>query len=159
VQTSASSQGTCISILGENILGLVLTAFIECAQTEAVYGLTEMFREEVRAARLVANPGCYPTSVQLPLIPLLKVHSPLWSLNLCHSFTGLSQSIDNAGLLYYRGYWVNIIQPLLMIFFSGWTNREGQYYHQRQFWCQWGRYISCIFSLYLIHNSLTRERC
>jgi N-acetyl-gamma-glutamyl-phosphate reductase len=41
-------------------------------QTEAVYGLTEIYREEVRAARLVANPGCYPTSIQLPLIPLLK---------------------------------------------------------------------------------------
>lgn len=42
-------------------------------QTEAVYGLTEIYREEVRQARLVANPGCYPTSIQLPLIPLLKV--------------------------------------------------------------------------------------
>ena len=31
-------------------------------QEEAVYGLTEIAREEVRAARLVANPGCYPTS-------------------------------------------------------------------------------------------------
>uniref|UniRef100_A0A7I4FUW3 Probable N-acetyl-gamma-glutamyl-phosphate reductase, chloroplastic n=1 Tax=Physcomitrium patens TaxID=3218 RepID=A0A7I4FUW3_PHYPA len=41
-------------------------------QPEAVYGLTELCREEVRAARLVANPGCYPTSIQLPLIPLLK---------------------------------------------------------------------------------------
>lgn len=41
-------------------------------QKEAVYGLTELHREEVRNARLVANPGCYPTSVQLPLVPLLK---------------------------------------------------------------------------------------
>ena len=41
-------------------------------QKEAVYGLTEIWREEVRAARLVANPGCYPTSAQLPLIPLLE---------------------------------------------------------------------------------------
>ncbi|XP_024364146.1 probable N-acetyl-gamma-glutamyl-phosphate reductase, chloroplastic [Physcomitrium patens] len=41
-------------------------------QTEAVYGLTELYRDEIRAARLVANPGCYPTSIQLPLIPLLK---------------------------------------------------------------------------------------
>jgi N-acetyl-gamma-glutamyl-phosphate reductase len=41
-------------------------------QKEAVYGLTEIYREEVRGARLVANPGCYPTSVQLPLIPLLQ---------------------------------------------------------------------------------------
>jgi N-acetyl-gamma-glutamyl-phosphate reductase len=41
-------------------------------QREAVYGLTEHKRDLVRDARLVANPGCYPTSAQLPLIPLLK---------------------------------------------------------------------------------------
>ncbi len=41
-------------------------------QKEAVYGLTEIAREEVRQARLVANPGCYPTTSQLPLIPLLE---------------------------------------------------------------------------------------
>lgn len=40
-------------------------------QEEAVYGLTELAREQVRAARLVANPGCYPTSAILPLAPLL----------------------------------------------------------------------------------------
>jgi N-acetyl-gamma-glutamyl-phosphate reductase len=41
-------------------------------QKEAVYGLTELRRAAVKAARLVANPGCYPTSVQLPLIPLIE---------------------------------------------------------------------------------------
>jgi N-acetyl-gamma-glutamyl-phosphate reductase len=39
---------------------------------KAVYGLTEIHRDAVAKARLVANPGCYPTSVLLPLIPLLK---------------------------------------------------------------------------------------
>ncbi len=39
---------------------------------EAVYGLPEIYREQVRGARLVANPGCYPTSVALALAPLLK---------------------------------------------------------------------------------------
>ena len=38
---------------------------------QAVYGLTEHARAEVAAARLVANPGCYPTSILLPLLPLL----------------------------------------------------------------------------------------
>ncbi|MFN9706327.1 MAG: N-acetyl-gamma-glutamyl-phosphate reductase [Planctomycetota bacterium] len=37
---------------------------------EAVYGLTEHRRAAVAAARLVANPGCYPTSVLLPVLPL-----------------------------------------------------------------------------------------
>lgn len=41
-------------------------------QDEAVYGLTEMYRDKVAKARLVANPGCYPTSAQLPLMPLLE---------------------------------------------------------------------------------------
>ncbi len=39
---------------------------------QAVYGLPEINREAIRAARLVANPGCYPTSVILALMPLLK---------------------------------------------------------------------------------------
>ncbi|MEQ1632151.1 MAG: N-acetyl-gamma-glutamyl-phosphate reductase [Planctomycetota bacterium] len=39
---------------------------------EAVYGLTEHARNAVQKARLCANPGCYPTSVLLPLLPLLS---------------------------------------------------------------------------------------
>ncbi|NPB04996.1 MAG: N-acetyl-gamma-glutamyl-phosphate reductase [Aquificae bacterium] len=39
---------------------------------EAVYGLPELFREKIRGARLVANPGCYPTATLLALYPLLK---------------------------------------------------------------------------------------
>jgi len=38
----------------------------------AVYGLPELNRERIRGAQLVANPGCYPTSVQLGFLPLLK---------------------------------------------------------------------------------------
>jgi N-acetyl-gamma-glutamyl-phosphate reductase len=38
----------------------------------AVYGLTEIHRDAIAKARLVANPGCYPTSILLPLIPLLR---------------------------------------------------------------------------------------
>ncbi|MBA2479757.1 MAG: N-acetyl-gamma-glutamyl-phosphate reductase [Planctomycetes bacterium] len=39
---------------------------------EAVYGLTEIHGDAVRAARVVGNPGCYATSVLLPLIPLVR---------------------------------------------------------------------------------------
>jgi len=38
----------------------------------APYGLTELVRDRLRGARLVANPGCYATSVLLPLVPLLR---------------------------------------------------------------------------------------
>ena len=39
---------------------------------EAVYGLPEVNRAQIKTARLVANPGCYPTAVQLGFIPLLE---------------------------------------------------------------------------------------
>ncbi len=42
----------------------------EALQAEAVYGLTEHARDDVKACRLVANPGCYPTVSLLPLLPL-----------------------------------------------------------------------------------------
>lgn len=39
---------------------------------KAVYGLPEFNRERIRSARLIANPGCYPTAVQLGFMPLVK---------------------------------------------------------------------------------------
>jgi N-acetyl-gamma-glutamyl-phosphate reductase len=39
---------------------------------EAVYGLPELHREEIRKTRLIANPGCYPTSIILGLAPVLR---------------------------------------------------------------------------------------
>jgi N-acetyl-gamma-glutamyl-phosphate reductase len=41
-------------------------------QKEAVYGLTELARDKVKKANLIANPGCYPTCAILPLYPLLE---------------------------------------------------------------------------------------
>jgi N-acetyl-gamma-glutamyl-phosphate reductase len=41
-------------------------------QRDAVYGLSEHYREAVRSTWLVANPGCYTTTAELPLIPLLR---------------------------------------------------------------------------------------
>lgn len=39
---------------------------------QAIYGLPELYKDEIKGASLVANPGCYPTSAILPLYPLLK---------------------------------------------------------------------------------------
>lgn len=39
---------------------------------EAVYGLSEVYGDDIRNARLVGNPGCYPTSILLPLVPLVR---------------------------------------------------------------------------------------
>ncbi|MGD0314851.1 MAG: N-acetyl-gamma-glutamyl-phosphate reductase [Xanthobacteraceae bacterium] len=44
-------------------------------QKHAVYGLTEIYRREIKAARLVANPGCYTSCAELALIPLLKANA------------------------------------------------------------------------------------
>jgi len=44
---------------------------------KAVYGLPEVFREQIKGADFVANPGCYPTATLLALYPLLK-HPELW---------------------------------------------------------------------------------
>lgn len=41
---------------------------------EKVYGLPELYREQIKAAFLVANPGCYPTTIILGLAPLLKAN-------------------------------------------------------------------------------------
>jgi N-acetyl-gamma-glutamyl-phosphate reductase len=39
---------------------------------QAVYGLSEVYSDDIRVAALVGNPGCYPTGALLPLIPLIK---------------------------------------------------------------------------------------
>ena len=39
---------------------------------EAVYGLPEMYRDQIRVARIVGNPGCYATAVQLGFLPLVE---------------------------------------------------------------------------------------
>ena len=60
---------------------------------EAVYGLPEFYAEEVAAARLVANPGCYPTSVQLALLPLLR-----WpGVDLEHIVADCKSGVSGAG--------------------------------------------------------------
>ncbi|MGB2428543.1 MAG: N-acetyl-gamma-glutamyl-phosphate reductase [Akkermansiaceae bacterium] len=65
---------------------------------EAVYGLPEVHRDSIAGARLVASPGCYPTSISLPLIPLLrkKLIDPA-SIVTC-SMSGVSGAGRNASL-------------------------------------------------------------
>ena len=41
-------------------------------QKKAVYGLSEIYREKIKGANLIACPGCYPTSILIPLLPLIK---------------------------------------------------------------------------------------
>ena len=57
---------------------------------EAVYGLVETRPEEVANANLVASPGCYPTSILLPLIPLLKAGLIEHDTIVANSMSGVS---------------------------------------------------------------------
>ena len=91
---TATPQGLCASLVNEEILSrtkivdLSADFRIKDVKTyekwyniehpspqflpEAVYGLCEINREKVKTARLVANPGCYPTCTTLSIYPLLK---------------------------------------------------------------------------------------
>ena len=57
---------------------------------EAVYGLPELHRSALREARLVAAPGCYPTSVLLPLAPLLRRGGFAWDAVAVDAKSGVS---------------------------------------------------------------------
>ena len=58
---------------------------------EAVYGLSEVHTEAIRRARVVGNPGCYATSMLLPLIPLVKAGLLAAGAPLCAvGYSGLS---------------------------------------------------------------------
>ncbi len=60
------------------------------ALKEAVYGLTEVHRANIPAARLIANPGCYPTSILLPLYPLLVERAVGTTHIIANSLSGVS---------------------------------------------------------------------
>jgi N-acetyl-gamma-glutamyl-phosphate reductase len=91
---TATPQGFCASLMSESILSKVkvidlsadyriknLKTYTDWYQldhgspefiSEAVYGLCEINREQIKKARLIANPGCYPTCSTLAIYPLLK---------------------------------------------------------------------------------------
>src|SRR2546425_2411672 len=60
---------------------------------DAVYGLPEVNRERIRGARLVANPGCYPTAVQLGLLPLVEAGG----VDVEHLLTDGKSGVSGAG--------------------------------------------------------------
>jgi N-acetyl-gamma-glutamyl-phosphate reductase len=57
---------------------------------KSVYGLPEIYRPEIREAELVACPGCYPTSILLPLVPLLRAKMIRISSIIVNSLSGVS---------------------------------------------------------------------
>jgi len=65
---------------------------------EGVFGLPEAHRDLIRDARLVASPGCYPTSIMLPLIPLLKKNLLELDSISVSSMSGVSGAGRNAAI-------------------------------------------------------------
>jgi N-acetyl-gamma-glutamyl-phosphate reductase len=64
---------------------------------EAVYGLPELYREEIACARLVANPGCYPTSMLLGLLPLTGTLRPSGAYRLSGVIVDSKSGVSGAG--------------------------------------------------------------
>ncbi len=67
---------------------------------KSVYGLPEVYREEIKTASLIASPGCYPTSILLPLIPLLKARLIKSNGIIADSMSGVSGAGRKAELDY-----------------------------------------------------------
>ena len=57
---------------------------------ESVYGLSEIYTNEIKNSSLTGNPGCYPTSILLPLIPLIREKLILTDNIICDSKSGVS---------------------------------------------------------------------
>ena len=68
--------------------------------TEAVYGLPEIHRNAIRDAKLIAAPGCYPTSILLPTIPLLRAGLTKPTGIIADSLSGVSGAGRKADLPY-----------------------------------------------------------
>jgi N-acetyl-gamma-glutamyl-phosphate reductase len=60
---------------------------------EAVYGLPEVNRAQIRTARLIANPGCYPTAVQLGFLPLIEAGI----VDMDHLIADVKSGVSGAG--------------------------------------------------------------
>ena len=67
---------------------------------QAVYGLPEVYREQIRKGSLIASPGCYPTSILLPTIPLLKAGLIQPASIIADSLSGVSGAGRKAELDY-----------------------------------------------------------
>ena len=63
---------------------------------EAVYGLPEVNRDSIRGARLVANPGCYPTAVQLGFLPLIET-AGMEMVDTAHLVADAKSGVSGAG--------------------------------------------------------------
>tara|TARA_Y100000992_G_C21209785_1_gene464839 strand:+ start:72 stop:1106 length:1035 start_codon:yes stop_codon:yes gene_type:complete len=64
---------------------------------KSIYSLSEIVKTKIKSKRIIANPGCYPTSVQIPLIPLLKknlIHNKNIIIDAKSGFSGAGKNLE-----------------------------------------------------------------
>ena len=98
----AGSHGVAKAIAPELLqLGarvLDLSGDFRLAPTPAVYGYAERYREQIARARLVANPGCYPTATLLATLPLAHLHPKQIVVDAKSGITGAGRTPATASL-------------------------------------------------------------
>ncbi|MDR2813124.1 MAG: N-acetyl-gamma-glutamyl-phosphate reductase [Prevotellaceae bacterium] len=84
-----------------------------CGERNFVYGLPEIFREQIRAADSIANPGCFATAIQLALLPLAqgKLLKSEVHVNAITGSTGAGRSLSETGHFSYRSNNLAIYKP------------------------------------------------
>ena len=89
----------------EEVYGMEHRAF-DFIRENIVYGLPELFRERIRKAKAVANPGCYPVSAIFPLVVLGELRKDLLSINIqsCSGLSGAGARVEGGGFPFARVY-------------------------------------------------------
>ncbi|MDR1417217.1 MAG: N-acetyl-gamma-glutamyl-phosphate reductase [Prevotellaceae bacterium] len=84
-----------------------------CGERSFVYGLPEIFREQIRTADSIANPGCFATAIQLALLPLTqsKLLQSEVHVNAITGSTGAGRSLSETGHFSYRSGNLSIYKP------------------------------------------------
>ena len=89
----------------EQAYGIKHSAFA-LMESSIVYGLPELFREKIKKAKAIANPGCYPVSAILPLVTLGELRKELLSINIhaCSGVSGAGGRVEGGGFAFTRVY-------------------------------------------------------
>ena len=65
---------------------------------KSIYSISELVKKEIQNYRIIANPGCYPTSIQLPLIPLIKrklINVENFTIDSKSGYSGAGKNFEN----------------------------------------------------------------
>ena len=94
------------SLVEQGIYFVDLSAAFRFSEGKITYGLPEIFREDIRLSKGIANPGCYPTSIILPLFSLgeWRKNISFISINSASGISGAGGRKEDNGFLYQNVY-------------------------------------------------------